>query len=173
MEYKVTEAIEVLERTPKVLEQLLGGLSDKWTINNEGPDTWSPYDIVGHLIHGEKTDWITRANIILSDGDKKFTPYDRFAQFTESKGKSLQQLLTKFKELRQQNISILLSKKLTDADLNKTGIHPEFGSVTLKQLLSTWVAHDLTHISQIVRVMAKQYKAEVGPWTAYLSVLNK
>ncbi len=173
MEYQLTEAIEVLERTPKVLEQLLSGLSDSWIINNEGPDTWSPYDIVGHLIHGEKTDWIPRTNIILSDGDKKFTPYDRFAQFTESKGKSLQQLLTEFRELRQQNISILLSKNLTDADLNKTGIHPDFGSVILKQLLSTWVAHDLTHISQIVRVMAKQYKAEVGPWTAYVSVLNK
>lgn len=174
MEYKISEAIEVLERTPYALEQLLSGLSDNWTKNNEGPDTWNPYDVVGHLIHAEKTDWVVRMDVILAEGgDKKFPPFDRFGQFNASKGKSLQELLTEFKEVRRKNIDILLSKKLTDADLNKTGVHPDFGNVTLKQLLATWVTHDFTHMAQIVRVMAKQYKTEVGPWTAYISVLNK
>ena len=174
MEYKLTEAIEMLERTPFVVEQMLSGLSENWVINNEGPDTWSPYDVVGHLIHGEKTDWIPRMLIVLSDGgDKKFVPFDRFGQFSESKGKTLQQLITEFKEVRKQSLDTLKSKKLTDADMNKTGIHPAFGTVTLKQLLATWVVHDLAHITQIARVMAKQYSAEVGPWKAYLSVLGK
>jgi hypothetical protein len=173
MVFKVNEAIEVLERTPVVIEQMLGGLSSSWIMNNEGPDTWSPYDVVGHLIHGEKTDWIPRTEIILSDGNKRFTPYDRFAQFKESKDKSLQQLLTEFKELRKQNMACLKSKGLTEDDLCKTGIHPEFGEITLKQLLATWVAHDLSHINQITRVMAKQYKHEVGPWKAYLPVMSK
>jgi hypothetical protein len=174
MEYKLTEAIEILERTPLVVEQMLSGLSDNWVINNEGPDTWSPYDVVGHLIHGEKTDWIPRMLIVLSDGgDKKFEPFDRFGQFSESKGKTLQQLITEFKEIRKQSLDTLKSKKLSDADMSKTGIHPAFGSVTLKQLLATWVVHDLAHITQIARVMAKQYSAEVGPWKVYLSVLGK
>jgi hypothetical protein len=173
MVFKLNEAVEVLERTPVVIEQLLGGLSGDWIMNNEGPETWSPYDVVGHLIHGEKTDWITRTDIILSDGNKTFAPYDRFAQFNESKGKSLQQLLTEFKEVRKQNMATLKSKKLTDADLSKTGIHPAFGQVTLKELFATWVAHDLSHINQITRVMAKRYKDEVGPWKAYLSVMSK
>ncbi len=173
MVFKLNEAMEVLERTPIVIEQLLGGLSGDWIMHNEGPETWSPYDVIGHLIHGEKTDWIPRLDIILSGGNKTFAPYDRFAQFNESKGKSLQQLLTEFKEVRKQNMTTLKSKKLTDADFSKTGIHPAFGPVTLKELLATWVAHDLSHINQITRVMAKQYKTEVGPWKAYLSVMNK
>ncbi|HXP50472.1 MAG TPA: DinB family protein [Bacteroidia bacterium] len=174
MEYKLTEAIEILERTPIVVEQMLSGLSENWVINNEGPDTWSPYDVVGHLIHGEKTDWIPRMLIVLLDGgDKKFAPFDRFGQFTESKGKTLQQLIVEFKEIRKQSLDTLKSKKLTDADMSKTGIHPAFGTVTLKQLLAAWVVHDLAHITQIARVMAKQYSAEVGPWKAYLSVLSK
>jgi len=173
MVFKLNEAIEVLERTPVIIEQILDGLSSSWIMNNEGLDTWSPYDVVGHLIHGEKTDWIPRTDIILSDGNKNFTPYDRFAQFNESKGRSLQQLLTEFKELRKQNMASLKSKRLTDEDLSKTGIHPEFGEITLKQLLATWVAHDLSHLNQITRVMTKQYKAEVGPWRAYLSLKSK
>ena len=174
MELDINKSIEILERTPVVIEEMLKGLSPDWVMNNEGPDTWSPYDVVGHLIHGEKTDWIPRLEIILSDkGDKKFEPFDRFAQFKESKGKKLQQLIDEFKELRKNGIEALRSKKLKEEDLDKTGIHPEFGIVTLRQLLSTWVVHDLNHIAQIARVMAKQYKQETGPWQAYLPILNR
>lgn len=165
--------MEVLERTPAVLKSLLENLSQEWTESNEGEDTWSAYDIVGHLIHGESTDWIERTKIILSDSsDKKFKPFDRFAQFEESKGKSLSDLLIEFENLRMQNIAILKSLNLSDKDLIKKGIHPVFGEVTLSQLLSTWVVHDLNHIAQIARVMAKQYKTEVGPWIEYLRILN-
>ncbi len=173
MNFKLVSAIEVLERTPVVVDEMLKNLSPDWVMNNEGPDTWSPYDVVGHLIHGEKTDWVPRIEIILSDiGDKKFEPFDRFAQFNESKGKSLQQLLDEFKELRKNGLEIVKSKELKEQDLDKKGIHPEFGLVTLRQLLSTWVVHDLGHIVQIARVMAKQYKAETGPWRAYISILG-
>src|ERR1700756_150681 len=174
MKFNLAEAIVILERTPFVIENMLKDIPDEFVINNEGPDTWSPYDIVGHFIHGEKTDWIVRMNIILSDsGDKKFTPFDRFAQFNNSKGKTLTQLIDEFKDLRKQSIATLRSKNITEADMEKTGIHPEFGTVTLSQLLSTWVVHDLGHIAQIARVMAKQYKAETGPWLAYLPVLTR
>jgi len=173
MDFKLDKAIEILERTPGVIEELLNGLSQEWVMNNEGNDTWSPYDIVGHLIHGEKTDWIVRMEIIISDNDDKtFQPFDRFAQFEQSKGKTLQQLIDEFKELRKQNIAVLISKKFNEGTLNKTGIHPVFGIVTLSQLLSAWVVHDLSHIAQIARVMAKQYKTGVGPWQAYLPILN-
>ncbi len=173
MDFKLDNTIEILERTPGVIEDLLKGLSPEWVMNNEGNDTWSPYDILGHLIHGEKTDWIVRMDIILSHSDDKtFQPFDRFAQFEQSKGKTLQQLIDEFKELRKHNIAILISKKISDSTLNKTGIHPAFGTVTLSQLLSTWVVHDLSHIAQIARVMAKQYKTAVGPWQAYLPILG-
>ncbi len=174
MELDINKSIEILERTPVVIEEMLKGLSPDWVMNNEGPDTWSPYDVVGHLIHGEKTDWIPRLEIILSDkGDKKFEPFDRFAQFKNSEGKSLQALIDEFKEERKQGLITLKSKRLSESDLNKTGIHPAFGVVTLRQLLSTWVVHDLNHIAQIARVMAKQYKQETGPWQAYLPILNR
>jgi hypothetical protein len=174
MNFDINKSIEILERTPSVIEAMLSGISEEWITNNEGRDTWSPYDVVGHLIHGEKTDWIIRMEIILSDNeDKKIQSFDRFAQFEESKGKSLQMLIEEFKMLRKQNIIKLRLKKIESSDLLKEGIHPDFGKVTLKQLLSTWVVHDLNHITQIARVMAKQYKAEVGPWVAYLSVLNR
>ena len=172
MEFDLTKSSQVLERTPAVLENLLQDISDDWTMHNEGEETWSPYDIIGHLIHGEQTDWIVRAEIILYNDDKKFIPFDRFAQFKESEGKDLQQLLKEFQELRKSNIEKLKSFNLTDDDLNKTGIHPELGEITLRQLLSTWTIHDLTHISQITRVMAKQYKEAVGPWTKYFRVLQ-
>ena len=173
MEFKLDKAIEILERTPGAIEALLKGLSQEWIMNNEGDHTWSPYDIVGHLIHGEKTDWIVRMEIIISDNeDKTFQPFDRFAQFEQSKGKTLQQLIDEFKELRKQNIAVLISKNFNESDLNKTGIHPAFGVVTLRQLLATWVVHDLSHIAQIARVMAKQYKTEAGPWQAYLPILS-
>ncbi|MDC8105422.1 DinB family protein [Chryseobacterium sp. PTM-20240506] len=174
MSFNLDKATEILERTPDVLTSLLEGLSDEWIYTNEGEETWSPFDIIGHLIHGEKTDWMIRAEITLSDGpEKTFTPFDRFAQFEESKGKTLSQLLTEFRDLRKKNLITLQSKNITDEDLDKTGIHPAFGDTTLRQLLSTWVAHDLGHIAQISRVMAKQYKYDVGPWRNYLPILDR
>lgn len=173
MKFNLNLSLEILQRTPDVLSTLVAGLSDSWTLENEGEETWSVYDIVGHLIHGEQTDWIPRMEIILSGGGKVFEPFNRFAQFEESKGKSLLMLLAEFKAARQNNIEHLLSKKLSPADLERKGIHPDFGEVSLSQLLSTWVAHDLNHIAQICRVMANQYKNEVGPWAAYLGILRQ
>ena len=174
MKFSLPQAIEILERTPSVLSQLLSNLSSPWTSNNEGGETWSPYDVLGHLIHGEKTDWITRAEIIISDsGDKKFESFDRFAQFESSKSKNLIQLLEEFKDARSKSIARLKQLNITDEQLTRTGIHPKFGEVTLSQLLSTWVVHDLDHISQITRVMAKQYKEAVGPLVEYLKILRQ
>ena len=173
MKFNLDKSIEILERTPLVIETMLQGVSDEWIQANEGADTWSPYDIVGHYIHGEKTDWIPRLELILSDApNKKFEPFDRFAQSRDSQGKSLQQLLNEFKAMRQTSLLKLKSKNLTDRDFVRKGIHPVFGEVTVAQLLATWVAHDLNHIAQIARVMAKQYKAEVGPWIQYLRILQ-
>ncbi len=172
--YKLTESIEILSRTPLVLESLLQHLPIAWAWNNEGKDTFSPFDVVGHLIHGEKTDWVARMEIILSDKpDKIFERYDRFAQFKDSEGKTLNQLLAEFKTLREKNLEILKSKNLQEDDLLKTGTHPSFGPVTLQQLLATWTVHDLSHIAQITRVMCKQYKEEVGPWVNYLPILTR
>ena len=173
IEFSVEKSIAILERTPFVVEMLLRDLPDDWTMNNEGESTWSPYDIVGHYIHGEKTDWIPRMKIILSDGlNKKFEPFDRFAQFKESQAQTLSALMVEFKLRRKTNIEILRSLNIADEQLAQTGIHPVFGEVTLKQLLATWVAHDLNHIGQIVRVMAKQYTQEVGPWFEFLGILK-
>jgi hypothetical protein len=149
-------------------------LSPEWTDPNEGDNTWSPFDVIGHLIHGEKTDWIIRAKIILADGPiKEFESFDRFAQFENSKGKTLNQLLDEFEMLRVQNLEQLRSMNISIKDLSLEGTHPQFGKVTLKELLATWATHDLGHIAQISRVMAKQYKAEVGPWIEYLGILKK
>lgn len=173
MKFKITQAIEILERTPSTLGTLLDGLSEEWTENNEGEESWSPYDVVGHLIHGEKTDWIKRLEIVLADdGNKIFEPFDRFAQFEESKGKTLNQLLAEFKDIRTENLQYLKSKNLNGNDFHKKGIHPALGEATLENLLSTWVVHDLNHLSQISRVMAKQYKNSVGPWVEYLPILK-
>ena len=173
MNFDLANGIAVLERTPSTLRSMLDGLSPAWTEATEGPDTWSPYVVVGHLIHGERTDWIPRAAIIRAQGaNRQFTPYDRFAQFEESKGKPLNALLEEFARLRAQNVGTLKSWHLTDAQLALTGQHPEFGDVTLRQLLACWVAHDLGHIVQIARVMAKQYRDAIGPWTVYLSVMK-
>ncbi|MEO6613227.1 MAG: DinB family protein [Chitinophagaceae bacterium] len=173
MNFTIERSVEILERTPAVLDTLLRGISADWTQPNEGPDTWSVYDIIGHLIHGEKTDWIPRLEIILSENkDKAFIPFDRFAQFTQSKGKSLTQLLEEFKQWRAKNVEILLSKNIDQVKLEKKGIHPAFGEVTLAQLLAAWVVHDLNHITQISRVMAKQYKTDAGPWVEYLKILQ-
>lgn len=173
MTFDINQSIEILSRTPATLETLLNGLSAAWLTNNEGEDTWSPYDIVGHLIHGEKTDWMTRARIILSNAeDKTFVPFDRFAQLNEDQEKSIEELLKEFSAIRIENLKALKALSVSEAELSKTGIHPELGQVRLKELLSTWVVHDLGHISQISRVMAKQYKTEVGPWKAYLGILK-
>ncbi len=173
MNFSLPQTLEILERTPNVLLAMLQNLSPEWTSNNEGGVSWSVYEVVGHLIHGEKTDWIPRMEIILSNkADKTFEPFDRFAQLENTKAETLTVLLHEFKSLRQQNIDLLNSKNLTDSDLKQTGIHPAFGEVTLAQLLSTWAVHDLNHLAQISRVMAKQYKAEVGPWIEYLRILQ-
>lgn len=173
MEFNLTEAIEILEKTPSVLQSFLKNLSEDWLFNNEGEESWSPYDILGHLIHGDKTDWIARTKIILSEkGDKNFKPFDRFAQIENSKGKSIHQLLNEFTALRTKNIKELKSLQLKEDLLELKGIHPEFGSVTLKHLLATWVVHDLGHIAQISRVMAYQYKSEIGPWKSYLPIVK-
>ncbi len=174
MNFTIEKSIEILERTPGVLDAMLRHISADWTMNNEGGETWSVYNIIGHLIHGEKTDWMPRAEIILSDkADKKFELFNRFAQFEECKGKSLTELLDQFKLLRSKNIALLRSKNITENDLQQTGIHPAFGKVSLSQLLSTWVVHDLNHIAQIARVIAHQYKAAVGPWVEYLGILQQ
>lgn len=174
MEFDLADGIAVLERTPSTLSTMLSALPGDWVDGDEGPDTWSPYVIVGHLNHGERTDWIPRAQIILSQGsDHRFTPFDRFAQFEESKGKSLSELLREFAELREENLGVLTGWNLSDTQLALKGEHPELGTVTLRQLLATWVAHDLGHIAQTARVMAKQYRDAVGPWRAYLPVMDR
>ncbi len=174
MDFSLAHATAVLQRTPAALRALLSGLSTDWTDATEGPDSWSPYVVVGHLLHGERTDWIPRAQIILSQGTARtFEPYDRLAQFRESAGKSLAQLLDEFATARADNLRTLESWTLTDSQLVREGMHPAFGAVTLRELLATWVAHDLGHLTQITRVMAKQYRDAVGPWRAYLSVMDR
>ncbi len=173
MIYDHPAAVALLARTPATLNALLRDLPDFWTFRNEGPNSWSPYDVVGHLIHGERTDWIPRVKLILQFGDSRaFVPFDRFAQQAESVGKSLPQLLDTFAELRAKNLDELRSLNLQPEDFARRGRHPALGSVTLSQLLATWAAHDLTHLHQISRVMAFQYRDQVGPWTAYMGVMK-
>ena len=173
MNFDVQEARAVLSRTPDVLDSLLRGLPDAWLSNNEGPDTWSPFDVLGHLIHGEKTDWMARAKKCLAEGEeKKFESFDRFAQFEESVGKTTVDLLARFRELRGANLQFIDELEIDEEKLKSIGIHPKFGEVTLRQLLSTWAAHDLNHIVQICRVMARQYHDEVGPWKQYMRVMQ-
>jgi len=173
MKFEITKTVEILRQTPYTLSQLLQNLSGEWIMNNEGGDSWSPYDIVGHLIHGDKTDWIQRIRIILEHGEAKpFDPFDRFAQFKNSEGKSLSDLLYDFTVLREENLKVLDGLNITSDKLNMRGIHPEFGIVTLSQLLATWAVHDLDHIAQIARVLSKQYTDEVGPWKKYLTILK-
>lgn len=173
MQYSLERSYEILDRTPAVLNALLSGLPDYWVMPNEGPETFSPYDVVGHFIHGEKTDWVVRAKMILQFGNRQtFEKYDRFAQNEESKGKSLQQLLDEFAAIRKENMIWFKALNLTEQHLDNKGMHPVLGEVTLRNLLSTWVIHDLTHIAQVTRVMAKQYKEEMGPWRQYFRILD-
>ena len=173
MQFDLTNALEILRRTPATLDRLLRDLPDTWARIDEGRDTWSAYDVVGHLIHGEHADWIPRARVILESGPAKaFAPFNRFAQFEESRGKSLNQLLDEFTAARARSLADLDALNLTPVLCAKEGLHPDLGPVTLAQLLSTWVAHDLDHIVQISRVLAKAYTDEVGPWRQYLRVLK-
>lgn len=173
MRFDLDHATDILSRTPGILDSMLSNLPAGWVSGNEGGQTWSPFDVLGHLIHGERTDWIPRARIILQSGESKaFEPFDRFAQFGESEGKSLEELLRTFADLRSGNVRALKNLNLTAEDLLRRGKHPELGAVTLGELLAAWVVHDLDHIAQITRTMAKQYSEAVGPWEAYLSVLR-
>jgi DinB family protein len=173
MHFNLDHATDILSRTPIILRSMLGTLPIEWTFGNEGNQTWSPFDVLGHLIHGELTDWIPRTRIILEAGESKpFEPFDRFAQNEANKGKSVEELLTTFEELRSKNIEALKKMNITEEDLKISGKHPELGAVTLEELIATWVVHDLDHLAQISRTMAKQYKEAVGPWHAYLSVLK-
>jgi len=174
MEFELQQAIDLLERTPSTLNSMLRDVPEVWLAQNEGAETWSPYDIVGHLIHGEETDWIPRAKMILDYGETRaFEPFDRVAMFEKSKGKSIAEMLDTFAALRKESLRELNEMKLTPALLEKRGQHPEFGVVTMKQLLATWLVHDLGHVRQVARVMAKQYRDAVGPWRAYLSILEE
>ena len=173
MEFNLEDAINILRRTPGVLMQLLKDLPVEWVKNNEGGDTWSPYDVVGHLIHGEETDWMPRARIILKDGEgRSFEPFDRFAQLAKPQGRSLDELLDEFASLRRENLAELARLQLSPQQLLLRGRHPELGPVTLGELLATWVAHDLSHIAQVVRVMCRQYTEAVGPWRQYLPLVD-
>jgi hypothetical protein len=174
MAFRLEEAVQVLERTPGVLRAMLGGLTEAWMMNNYGPETWGPFDVVGHLIHGEKTDWIPRARIILERGPSRaFEPFDRYAQYEASRGKTIDQLLDEFESLRRQSLEALRGMKLTDAQLDLPGTHPALGAVTLRNLLATWVCHDLNHIHQIAKSMAFQYRNEVGAWREYITILPR
>jgi hypothetical protein len=174
MNLEIADAVAVLQRTPDTVRAMLSGLPDMWTARNEGGESWSPFIIVGHLAHAEETDWLVRAKLILEQGpNRRFAPFDRFGQFEKSRGKTLSMLLDEFARLRADNLTLLRTWQLTPAQLVLSGEHPEFGSVTLSQLLATWVVHDLGHIAQIARVMAKQYATAVGPWRVYLPVLDR
>lgn len=174
MEFELEQCIQLLSRTPVILRTWFNELPKNWIHERGKDESWSPYDVLGHLIHGERTDWIPRVEIILFEGSRKeFKPFDRFAHLEKSRGKAVNDLLEEFEELRAMNLSKLQGFQLSAADLEKTGIHPELGEVTLRQLLSTWVVHDLNHIGQIAEVMARHYTNEVGPWKAYLDILTE
>lgn len=170
--FNLDEAVAILGRTPASLSALLAGLPEMWVSATEGDGTWSPYDVIGHLIHGERADWIPRVRHILAGEARPFDPFDREAQFTESRGKSLSELLATFADLRRESLAALKGMNLTDADLGRGSLHPALGPVTLGQLLATWVVHDLDHVAQIARTMAKVYKEATGPWSEYLSILR-
>jgi uncharacterized damage-inducible protein DinB len=173
MSFEVASAAEILTRTPAILDSWLRDLGDEWIRADEGADTWSAFDVVGHLIQGEKLDWIPRAKMILEEGElSEFDPFDRFAQLEADKGRTMSKLLDEFSELRGRNLEELRTLEISSANLDLRGRHPELGEVTLRQLLATWVAHDLGHLAQIARVMARRYGTEVGPWSQYMSILQ-
>ena len=172
MQFKLEQAVEILAQTPATLKAMLGDLSEDWT-GGGSENNWSPYDVIGHLIHGEKTDWIPRARIIIAQGENlTFTPFDRFAQFENSRGKTLRDLLEEFEALRAENLMRLDALDVTPEKLKLKGMHPELGEVDLAQLFSAWVVHDLNHVRQIVKFMAERYSEDVGPWKEYLLILE-
>jgi hypothetical protein len=172
--FQIDDGVVVLRRTPAIVRTLLTDAPPEWADATEGPGTWSPFDVVGHLIHGELTDWMPRVDHILRHGDAvAFPPFDREGMFEASRGKSLGELVDAFEELRGESLRQLEALRLTPHDLERRGRHPEFGTVTLGQHLATWMVHDLSHINQIVRVLARQYTEAVGPWRAYLSILGQ
>jgi uncharacterized damage-inducible protein DinB len=173
VEYDLTTAVPLLERTPGALAALLDGLPRAWTSVNEGPNTWTVHDVVAHLIHAENDDWMPRVRHILEVGEREpFHPFDRTSSMAEARARPLEELTAEFAARRRASLAELAARRLTSADLTRRGRHPDFGPVTLGQHLATWVAHDLTHLSQIVRVMAAQYREAVGPWAAYLRVVR-
>ena len=173
MRFDLELSSDVLRRTPATLLELLGQLDEAWTRATEGPETFSPFDVVGHLIDGEETDWIPRARIILARGvNPVFEPYDRFRHRQRNLQRTLASLLTEFASLRADSLDVLSSWHLTETELDLPGMHPRLGPVTLRQLLAAWVVHDLGHIAQVTRVMAKQYREEIGPWVPYLPVVT-
>jgi hypothetical protein len=173
MEHNLDQTISLLTRTPAALDALLRELPEGWTSRNEGEGTWSVFDVVGHLIHGERTDWMVRTKLILASGESQpFAKFDRWAQARESQGKSLGQLLDEFARLRSENLRELRALNLQPSDLERRGRHLELGTVTLSHLLATWAAHDLTHLHQISRIMAHQYREAVGPWTKFMGVMQ-
>jgi hypothetical protein len=173
MPANIQDTIALLSRTPSALDALLRGLPERWTLRNEGENTWTPFDVIGHLVHGERTDWVPRVRRILQSGESKpFEPFDRLAQNQENKGRSLGQLLDDFARLRGDNIRELRAMNLKPEDFDKRGMHPALGSVTLSELLATWAAHDMTHLHQISRILAHQYRDAVGPWGKFLGVLR-
>jgi hypothetical protein len=170
MQFQLDEAIEVLRRTPGILQAWLGGMPDPWLYGNEGPGTFTPFEVVGHLIYAEMEDWIPRTRMILEAGESQtFVPFDRRGHEPLIQGRSIDDLLREFAELRQKNLADLRSLQ---PDLEATGTHPEFGRVKLREMLASWVVHDMAHLSQIARVMAKQYKGAAGPWSAYMTILQ-
>jgi hypothetical protein len=174
MTFDLADARAVLSRTPRTLDALLRGLPGAWLACDEGADTWSPFDVVGHLLHGEETDWLPRLAILLEHGEARpFEPFDRFAMLEKSRGKTMAEILDRFAALRRQGLDRLDALALRPEQLGRTGRHPELGVVTLGELLATWVVHDLGHIAQVTRVMAKRYRDDVGPWRAYLPVLDR
>lgn len=173
MQFDLSDAILLLGRTPRILRAQLQDAPQRWTHANYGPDTFSPFDVVGHLIHGERTDWLSRAQHILHHGDRApFEPFDRYAMREDSRGKSMDDLFSEFDSLRERNLEALRALNLTVAQLDLPGLHPQLGAVTMRQLLSTWVVHDLHHLAQINKAMACQYRENVGPWRAYLGILD-
>jgi hypothetical protein len=173
MEFELTNAVPVLTRTPAVLDALLRDLPTEWIGGTEGPETWSPFDVIGHLIQGERTDWMPRVEHLLEFSESiPFPAFDRFAQFEGSRGKTISQLLDDFRQLRTASLARLSALNLTAVDLERTGMHPAFGRVTLSELIATWVAHDLDHIVQVARVMGRQYTDAVGPWRHYLRIIG-
>jgi len=173
MAHHLGQTMALLSRTPAALNALLRDLPEEWTMRNEGENTFNAYDVIGHLVHGERADWMQRARMVLDFGEsREFDPFDRFAQFRESEGKSLPELLDEFARLRTENLEYLRALQLTERDLERRGMHPALGSVTLSQLLATWAAHDMAHLHQISRILAHQYRENVGPWSRFLGVLQ-